>query len=384
VVVALVAVVALLLAGGVGGALVVRDAEPRASTAAEAPPADGLDLRAVVAELSAFVSSARGLAFKADVEVVLLENEAFRDRLLGDAEFDADEIESAAKVLRALGLLEGDVDLRGAFEDLLGAAVIGFYDPETGELVVRGADPTPAVRITLVHELTHALQDQHFELHRPELDDADDERGQAFDGLVEGDAERVAEVYRASLSAQERKEAEREQVAQSAALALAGDIPRVLIDLLTFPYVVGPSFVAAVHGAGPGRLDAAFTDPPTTTEHLLHPDRFLQGEVAVDVAAPAAEGEVIDEGVLGQLGLLLMLQDAVPAAEVFRAADGWGGDWYVAWDDGDVTCVRAEIAMDSPDDARELRVALDAWAASHPEARIEGAAGGRIDLTACA
>lgn len=339
----------------------------------------------VVPELSAFVESARGLEFKEPVEVVLLDGEAFRARLVDTAELDPEELEETATVLRALGLLERGADIHASLEDLLGAAVVGFYDPETGELVVRGAEASPGVRITLVHELTHALQDQHFELHRPKLHDADDERSLGFDGLVEGDAERIADAYRRSLSAEERKAAEREQVDQSAALAMAaGDIPRVLIDILTFPYAVGPSFVEAVHAVGPDRLDAAFADPPATSEHLLHPDRYLAGDARVDVEPPAADGEVLDQGVLGELGLLLVLQDAVAASDLFPAVEGWGGDWYVAWTEGDAACIRAQIVMDTADDGRELRSALEAWVEEQPDATVAGDGGGPIDLTACA
>ncbi len=390
VVVAVGLVVALLLTGGVGSVLVLlRDSGDRGAGSSDridrsdgTPPGDGAtaDLAAVAAELSSFVESARGLEFKQEVDVVLLDGEAFTARLLENSELDPDELELTARVLRALGLLQRDVDLRATLEDLLGVAVVGFYDPETGELVVRGAQATPGVRITLVHELTHALQDQHFELHRPHLDDADDERSQAFSGLVEGDAERVADLYRDSLSDAERKQAEREQFEESAALALrAGEIPRILIEILTFPYVVGPSFVDEVVAAG--RLDDAFTDPPATSEHLLHPERYLEGEAPVDVPPPQAAGAVIDEGVLGELGLLLMLQRAVEAEQAFRASDGWGGDWYVAWHDGDVTCVRAAIAADSATDADELHRALVAWAQDHPDAHVS--LSDTVNFTAC-
>ena len=389
-VVALALVVMLLLTGGLGSVFALvrasgdngRSSADRLETTGPDRSAEALasDLRTVVAELSRFVESARGLEFLEEIDVVLLDDEEFKGRLLEEAEFDPDELELTAKVLGALALLEGDVDLGDALEELLGAAVAGFYDPETGDLVVRGADPSPAVRITLVHELTHALQDQHFELHRPELDDVDDETGQAFDGLVEGDAERVADLYRDSLTAAERKEAEREQAVQAAGLSRSTAIPPVLIEILTFPYVVGPSFVDATVDAG--RLDDAFTDPPTTSEHLFHPESYLAGEGAADVTPPQAEGDIIDEGVLGELGLLLMLRRAVPAELAFRAADGWGGDWYVAWDDGEVTCVRAAIAADSPTDASELHEALTLWAADHANAAVTAA--DTVDFTACA
>src|SRR3712207_9092098 len=70
--------------------------------------------------------------------------------------------------MRALGLVDGPFDASvldaGAEE-----GVLGFYDSQRRRLYVRGDAATPAVRRVLVHQLTHALDDQHFGLERPPL-----------------------------------------------------------------------------------------------------------------------------------------------------------------------------------------------------------------------
>ena len=78
--------------------------------------------------------------------------------------------------MRALGLLDHRVDLLEVVNDLQGGGVIGLYDEEDKRIRMRGEDLTPAVKATLVHELTHALQDQHYDLEgrSEELDDDDD------------------------------------------------------------------------------------------------------------------------------------------------------------------------------------------------------------------
>src|SRR5205823_11061795 len=115
-----------------------------------------------------------------------LSDAAFRQRVIADqtANADKDELEKATKVLEALGLVPHGTDVSKAMESLVGDAVVGFYDPKTKDLVVRGAELTPYVREVIVHELTHAVQDQHFGIDRPQLDKADDERGTAFTSLV--------------------------------------------------------------------------------------------------------------------------------------------------------------------------------------------------------
>lgn len=333
-----------------------------------------------VADLEAFVAEARGLPFKREVKVTLLDDAAFRARLKEESDVDREELAKTTKILRALDLIEEDVDLEAAHAALLGAAVLGYYDYEKDELVVRGAGLTPGVRQTLVHELTHALQDQHFELDRPELDDRDDEASSAFSGLVEGDARRIEGEYRETLSRAEQREAER----QTSSAQIDPDVPRVLLESLAFPYIFGPDFVDEVmEDGGEGRLNEAFATPPTTSEHILHPEKYLRGEAPKTVAEPAADGEVFDRGVVGEFWLALILGDDVSGADLRRAINGWGGDRYVAWDAEGRSCVRATFDMDTQRDNDELRTVLRKWADKHDGATVTGAATAPVTLTSC-
>ena len=400
---ALAGIIAVLLLVGAAGAFIVDDddepeaavrtrqapastttsqflATPSSSTPAPVPPGEANPIDGVVRELQAFVEGARGLKFKTPVQVKLLDDAAFKARLRDVSEEDLSELEKTTKVLRALFLLDRGVDLKKQLDSLLGAAVAGFYDPETDELVVRGAKTTPYVRSVLVHELVHALQDQHFNLHRPDLDDRDDEASQAFSTIVEGDAVRIQEQYRRSLSRSERRQAQDEE--ESFGGGIDEDIPDVLIALISFPYEVGPPFVRALLDAGgQARVDAAFASPPATSEHVLHPELFLRAQPVASVAEPAADGPVIDRGVIGELGIILMLLDDADQGIAARAGNGWGGDRYVAWDEGSKTCVRAAFAMDTARDASELEDALREFAETHDGVTVSG--GERITLTSC-
>ena len=388
---ALVAVIAGLFVAGVMSAafddtlLANDDGVPSARTGRGPEEFDTAveDIRTVVPALQRFVEKERGLRFKKDVNVTLLDDASFRSRIGKDTEQDIDEVDETSRVLRALGLLDDEVDLEDARNDVLGQAVAGFYDPDTEELVVRGARATALVRRVLVHELTHALQDQHFELDRPDLDDRDDEAGLAFSALVEGDAVRVEDAFEKQMSDADREAAEKEEEAQTEGLLDDDGIPPVLIQFLGFPYAFGPSFVQALlDDGGQARLDAAFAKPPTTSEQILDPRLFIDGEQGDEVKPPPAEGEVFDQGVLGQYGIFVILSDVLQPRVAARASQGWGGDWYVAWRDGENTCVRATIVMDSGTDRTELRTALNRWAEDHGDVEIE-TPGDRTTLTAC-
>lgn len=390
-------VIAVLLVAGAVSTLTVGDGDgsdslpARTITVSPDQPPPSLpgvegEVAAELPSLMRFVSSARGLPFKTPVEVTLLGDKAFRKKLLEGEEPDAEDRKRTAtnqRVLVALGLLEKGVDLEDATESLLGAAVAGFYDTEENALFVRGERMSASVRVTLVHELTHALQDQHFELDRKDIDDRDDESSSSFTAVIEGDAVRVQEMYVDSLPEKEQKEAEEEEMEGGG--GLDPSIPRILLELLGFPYIFGPPFTrAVVQSGGQERLDALFRDPPRTSEQIIHADEFVKdGEPPLTVADPSAEEEKVDAGVVGELGLLLVLQRLLEPAVAQRAARGWGGDRYVAWADGDKTCVRTNVVMDTPTDTAELRRALED-ASKERKGFTVGAAGGTVTFTACA
>ena len=352
-------------------------------TTAPTRPATLSDLDATVAAISDFVAGERELPFKRMVSVKLLDDKAFSARVASDALDDENELAETEGVLRALGLLPDDVSFDQAFASFLAAGVVGFYDPKTDELVVRGASLTPYVRVTLAHELTHALDDQYFELDRPALDNADDERGFAFTALAEGDAVHIQERYKASLPENDRKQADDEEGRLSAGVDLSS-IPRVIPELIGFPYAFGPQLVdRLLHDGGEKRIDEAFANPPVTSEQIVDPDAWLaNGAPPVHVPPPKADGAVFDQGALGFWGVYLLLEEELGQKDAGRAAVGWGGDWYVAWKQGSKSCVRATFAMDTRRDLDQLASALDDWAPSQDDATVTRAAD-RVSFTSC-
>jgi hypothetical protein len=388
-------VVAVLAVVGLVGALVmVRSTgsgtdEPapadEAAPTTTGPPASEDEMRAAVDEVSAFVEDERGLAFESPVDVELVGDDEFERRVLEDFDEDADELEATGVVLAALGLVDPGVDVVAAMRALTGGGVVGFYDPETAELVVRGTAITPYVRAVMAHELTHALDDQHFGLDRPDLEDAEDESYFGFAALVEGNARRVENAYMDSLSEADQRAALAEQFELVGNVDLSS-IPFVLVEQISAPYELGEGFVEAVLAdGGQERLDDAFAAPPTTSEQVVEPGTFLAGEGAVPVAAPAVTGEVIEEGALGQVLITQVLEGELGQDEVAEAAAGWGGDWGVAWRDGDRRCLTASIVGDTPPDTAALASAFTDWAAAHGDATVTPAAGDApFTVEACA
>lgn len=361
------------------GAVLVGDgitlvAKERSSSAGVAPIPPGSPLARALPRLEAFVEQTRGLRFKRRVPVELLAGDAFTERLRTldepgeEAEASADA-ESFEAFLRVLGLVTDDVDLAAVAASIEDKAILGFYDPIEAALYVRGTALGPFEELIVVHELTHALEDQHFGLDRRRLDERSDESSDSFLALVEGSAVVVEQRFLESLPPEQRRVAE---AGEEAAAQLSADLPEAIDALFGYPYREGPAFVDRILAAGgPRRLDATLVEPPVTSEQVLHPERFLAGEGPKPVGRPRADGRVEDSGVLGERVLALVLAGAVGPSAGSRAAAGWGGDRYVVWSSDRRTCIRWNLVMDTPTDTAELVSALRAFTARHRGARVE-------------
>src|SRR5688572_14495877 len=122
-----------------------------------------------IADLADFVEDNRGLTFEGPVRSEFLTEDEFRKKVTNNEELteeDKDEIHHYEGLFRALGLVEGSLDLVQSMNQLAGETVLGLFDPETKTVFIRGETITPEMRPTIVHELTHALQDQHYDLSR--------------------------------------------------------------------------------------------------------------------------------------------------------------------------------------------------------------------------
>ncbi|WP_436795122.1 hypothetical protein [Actinospongicola halichondriae] len=342
---------------------------------------------AVIEDLEAYVAEARGLDWVSEVEVELLDDAAFEARLLEDFEEDADEIADAELFYRALGLLRGDASLLDELRAIYSSGVLGFYDPETNELVVRGTSPTPYVQQTIVHELVHALDDQHFELDRPEYEDRKDEISTGFSAAVEGDARRIENQWMGEQPTEFREQASAEEQAFAEGIDVEA-FPEILLFQIGAPYQLGEIFVGQVVSDGGERaVDAAITDPPDTSEQFLFPPLYRDREPRIEVPVPPADGEVVDDFVVGALFLFgLLTTDGAPVnqTDAVRAVDGWGGDWAVVWTDDDLACVRIDLVGDTDGDTGEIEDALMTWSEETDTGRVSTTDDGRVRLESCA
>ncbi len=351
--------------------------------AAASEPAGGCPEGTIgeVCDAVAFIEAFKGdRPFKTFPTVNFLDAEAFDSFVLDDFDEAEEGLRDTGDVLASLGLIEPDVDLADALRTTLEVGVVGAYNTETNELNINGTEVDLYTQMVMVHELTHAWDDQYFELARPEYDDAEGEIGSGFLNVVEGSATLTQNAWRSALTPEQQDELSRLELSVitpgDAELLFA--VPFFVLQLQISPYTDGAAFVQAIFDQqGLDGVDALFDEPPTTTEQVLHVEAYLAGEGAAtvtDFTPPVAE---FDRGVLGEVTFNLWL-----GADI---GDGWGGDEYVSWRTADSVCTALSVVGDSAADTEEFRGALDAWANQAPggSARSVDVVDGVVVATAC-
>lgn len=316
-----------------------------------------IDLRGIAAE----VADLRGLSTEGPVVAQLVKSwaTAAPPSTDDDQEDAASEPDPYDLALRALGILGEDESLGQPAE----GEALGTFDSQTGVIAIDSFLPPAIQDVTAAHEIAHLMQHRKFDLDEVYAAGADTDASLAVETLVEGDADFTA--YAWSASAQTPRERADVKDTRYPRRFQPGDHGAFIDDLLAFPYVAGVGFVDVLHQQGGfAAVDAAFQDPPTTTEQVLHPEKYLAGEEAEEVDGPESPGggwsvefleDTFGEFDVGQLFLPLGQEEAM------EVAAGWGGGQLDVYSRRDDVAVALTLAFDSRADAEEACDAVPEW-----------------------
>jgi hypothetical protein len=350
------------------------------------------------------VADLRGLKFRDRVAPKFMTRRQLRDYMIKSMTEDYSEAEliEMDRSLKAFRLVPDDMDVKQTLTNLLTEEVGGFYNPKNKNMVLIKEEVDPKrkkglfdlvfgsdgfdkdeAKVTLAHEMVHALQDQHFDLQAMDkVVKRDDDMALALSALVEGEATLVmfAEMLRddgdprAALKMPPQK-------MDLAFAALKGFMPfasgrtfqrspLILRESLIFPYHKGTVFVLHLTNRSQWKLvDRAFREPPTSTEQILHPEKYFdknkldepQQVDLPDVAAAVGPGwKRVGYNVMGEFATMILLADYKGASgkTAQAAAAGWDGDRYAVFESADKRLGLVWMTTwDSEKDAEEFAAA---------------------------
>jgi hypothetical protein len=300
-------------------------------------------------------------------------------------DYTADRIENEGKLLRKLGILPEGVSYLDMLLSLYTEQVGGLYDPKEKTLFLASWMPAAEQESVIGHELTHALQDQHFNIEKIMEDDrksGNDDRTLAHQALMEGDG--MVVNLQQILAPMKRHFSELPNLAQIMQTQMASmksqytvlkNVPQFLQETLVFPYGYGASFIQQVWKQKPSweTINKIYSDLPASTEQIMHPEKYYAArdnpkEVNAEpqVAQLGAQWEVAYKNVLGEFSLGLLLNQHLIDERSRRAASGWGGDQILLLENKEgKNAVLISTVWDTENDSEKFYAAMDEWFRRH-------------------
>jgi len=342
-------------------------APPTSSTPAETTtsgvpePSVDTELMAFVDEAMAFIEATRQRSFVERPVVEVVGVDAMTAIVLDDVRdsLAADPVaaESSLAFAQAIGFFGPDDDFLDIYEIFVSGGVLGVYFPNSDQLLVRSAGAlTLSTKATIVHELVHAFDDQHFDLDRDELR-VDGDVGWAFAAAIEGSASFVEQAWRATLTPEEAGELEAEELRFDFGDFLTLDLGFLVYE--TSVYETGRTWIERrIAQEGIAAIDDAVINGAPSSEVVTLPLDAVNLD-PVDVVAPTVDGEVLWEG-RGGRALIAALTFLTDPEQI--AATGWGGDAITVYRDRNgAACLRWDVVGDTKRDTNELLDALRRW-----------------------
>jgi len=349
-------------------------------------------------KIGRIVESVRGLKFSGPVKKGIQSRDELRAFIFEEIEKEmpADKVRAQQLSYEKMGFLPKGLDLKKTIIDLYAEQIAAFYNPERKELflIEHGG---PEQNMVMAHELVHALQDQNFDLLPLQKGIVDnDDRSLALTSVIEGDATVAMIAYTMKeqglpldvkslpdIGGLMRMQAQMGDAMGGGGKAMK-NAPKVLTQNMLFGYVEGASFCQKLikkKGSYQAVSDA-FGDLPTSSEQVLHPEKYLGKERDLPVAVTLPDlSEALGSGwkpllknVMGEFNTALLFQELTAKGYADKAAAGWGGDAWQTLEGPEGEVLFAWWSTwDTEEDAQEFAEAYKVFATKRND-------GGRLDI----
>ena len=262
-------------------------------------------------------------------------------------EYTPRDIHIQESVLRAFGLVSRDFDLAKFLITFYTEQAAGAYDPRRKTMFIADWPTEEMQRLVLAHELTHALQDQSFDMSKfLHAERQNDDATSARQAVVEGYAMAammqlmLGSVDLANMPALGTLMASmvNNQMGEFPAFTSA---PYFFRMQALFPYAQGMGFMQrGLQLGGWKKLNSLFSKPPTTTREIFEPSVYFDQQAPLPTVSlprpPALEGVAglkrLAENTVGELGYHSLLGQLISEDEARTVAAGWLADRFILYE----------------------------------------------------
>ena len=324
-------------------------------------PAEAKELFRSVDEILRFASKDTGLPIKKKVKRTIVSREQVEKYIGEKFKDDADRIrfERSELVQKKFGLLPRQFDLHSFLVKLLAEQVAGYYDEKTRTMNLLDWNEPDMQRPVMAHELTHALQDQSYNLEKMSKHDEEiEKRGlQDLDALIRNDEESTCRsavlegqamivLLDYVLAPSDQSVEKMPQVVdlmqasmdKSRSSPIFDSAPLLLQEELAFPYRQGMKFIKELLVAGGKKLayTGVLARMPQTSREVMEPKEYLAGHrepplLLPDFSLLKKDYEPFDAGAVGELDVNILLRVLADEDIAKRLTPEWrGGSYYAA------------------------------------------------------
>jgi hypothetical protein len=317
----------------------------------------------------------------ASEDTLLPKHSAVNRRLIGKADVEKYATGQLAKEefaksfaeeelsMKKLGFLPRDFNLKEFLVKSTGQQIAAYYDPETKTISLLNWVSPEQQQPILAHELTHALQDQNYDLlqwmkpgQKTNETDATDDSAIARKAVVEGQAMVVYLDYLLKPVGRSLEDTpgviyQMEDPAVKAVMdsELMHEAPMILREMGTFPYRQGLIFEGELLEKGSKQMAfaGAFAHPPRNSHEVLDPEAYIDNEKLPPLRVPDMRGvldneyDVYDSGGIGELDVRALLKQYGQSRNADELSSFWQGGVFFTFRRKDKTV--AKLAPNTSD-----------------------------------
>lgn len=344
-----------------------------------------------LAPLATYVEKQTGYKFEHPVRARFLNDKEFNKLVVNNAADlstnDKQYYADLNALLRTLGLADGSFDAFKALNDLSSGNTLAYYSPTDREMVIRsdaaalnGGALSASLQAVVVHELTHALQDQEFGLARINRRHTSSEESVAMTAVLEGHANAAENMY-VEENFNDKELEQYQKNTNSSSDPKMKLIPEILSAQQSAPYIFGPTFIAALKQKGQQAMtDVFLKKPPHSLAEIILPSKYFAEVAPAELEPPAVprKSEYALSDQLNQLDVYFILVRALGAPKALQLSDMWGNGYYTAYRAKDESgkgkfCVDMNVVGSSGTATQKISAAFTTWAKNpiHKNAQVK-------------